>query len=457
MTPRALAWLLLAPCCLLGQLRLFLLEGSHERLVLGTHDFGEVETGQALEAAFRIRNAGVAPARLETFQVAGTGFALTGNGQSSRALDPGATVDFTVRFEPRAPGPHSAFLTLNTQTVLLRAVALPSSVILIEQAGGRSVLSPSTPVDFGNVELDLSGARRFWLENPNAARLDVTVTVTGASFRGPEGIRPPISLGPGESVAFEVVFGPQQAGIQEGLLEVNRRSVRLRGTGVEPPFPKPLIFFDPPETASGRNVRLTVRLASPPRRSGSGEVQIEFQPALPGLPDDPAIVFLDVRSRSSPLSVLRGEEFVWFGPRQEVWLQTGTTAGRIVVTVHLGDHAERATLTIGPMPVVIDSLKVARGASSLEISLTGFDNTRTASRIVFSFFDAAGQLPAPGRIAMEAAGEFRKYFESSMLGGTFALRAAFPVTGDASGITEAEVEITNSAGVTRSQRVAIRP
>lgn len=457
MTARALASLLLVPCCLLAQLRLFLLEGQAERLVVGSHDLGAVETGEAREAAFRIRNAGLAEVRLEGLSVAGTGFALSRAPWIPALVEPGSLLDFAVRFEPAAAGSYSATLSLNSQTVLLRAAALPAAVVSLERGGEYRVLASGTAIDFGSVERDSAVARRFRLDNPTPSPLSVTVAVTGAFFRGPAGLDSPVSLAPEEGAAFEVFFEPRAAGAHEGALEINRRTFRLRGTGVDPPFPQPQIFFDPPEAASGRTVRLMIRLASPSRVDGRGELQIEFQPALPELPNDPAIVFLDVRSRSAPFSVLRGEDIARFGPRQDVWFQTGTTAGRILVTAYLGDQREQAALTVGPLPVVIDSLKAARGASSLEVSLTGFDNTRSISQIVFSFCDQAGQLLAPGRLTLEAAGEFRRYFETSALGGVFSLRAGFPVTGDVTAVSELEVEISNSAGVTRSGRVPIRP
>jgi len=389
-TCRALAWLLLTPWCLPGQLRLFLVEGQQERLIQGSLDLGAVETGDRREAACRVRNAGVTPVRLETLQVGGMGFGLAASPPLPRSLEPGAALDFSVHFEAQAPGNYSAVLWLNSQSVLLRAVALPAATVFLERDGQRLVLRPSSTLDFGSIELGLSATRRFLLENQTNVRLEVAVAVAGASFRAAAGLRSPIALAPGETATVEVTFEPQQAGLEEGVLEISQRSFRLRGTGLEPPFPKPQIFFDPPEPASGQTVRMFVRLDTPSRVAGRGEAQIEFHPAAPNLPDDLAIVFLDVRSRSCPLGAVRGDDMVWFGPRQDVWFQTGTTAGRIVATVRLGDHSEQAALTLAPMPPVLRSLKAARGASSVEVSLAGFDNTRSASQVAFSFFDAAG-------------------------------------------------------------------
>jgi len=457
MTGRALACLLAAPLCVLAQLRLYVLEGSAERLVAGTCDLGRVETGERRDLGLRVRNSGLGPVRLETLAVAGVGFAVLGNLQLPRTLEAGAAMDLAVRFQPQAPGDYSAVLVVNTQTLLLRATAAPGPVVWLDQGERRMALDSGTAVEFSGVEQGTAGRRRFWLENPHSVGLEAVVSVQGASFRGPVGLASPVTLAPGESAAFEVVFEPSQAGAQTGLLEINQRQFRLLGTGLAPPFPRPRILLEPAEAGSGRNVRVMIRLESAARMGGSGEARISFEPALPHLADDPAIVFSAGASRRAAFTVAAGQDIGLFNQLHEIWIQTGTTAGRITVTAVLGEHREQAILDMRPLPVVIDSLKATRGSSSLEVNFSGFDNTRSSGQVAFSFFDAAGQTLAPGRIAIDAAGEFSRYFETSNLGGVFTLRAGFPVTGDVSAVAAVEVEITNSAGVTRSERVALRP
>ena len=457
MTARALAWLLLAPCTLLGQLRLYLVEAEAERLIVGTHDLGALEIGQRREVSFRVRNVGLLPAPLETLSVSGTAFSLGGPAPPPRVLDPGFALYFSVRFEPALPGQYSAFLSLNSQTVLLRAVAVPAPVLCLERDGACSLLDPATSIDFGPVARGSTSLRRFWLANPSNDRLAVTLTVLWSSFKGPLGLDSPLSLAPAQTVAFDVIFEPQTVGADTGWLKINQRSFRLQGTGLSS-FPKLLLWFDPPEVASGRTLWLTVRLTAPAPEDCRGVAGLDFRSYLPSQPDDPAIAFLaGGTSRWETLEVSQGEDTARFGSERGVWLQTGTTAGRIGITVKLCGQEAWAGLEPKPAPVVIDSLKVTRANGNLEVSLTGFDNTRSASQVAFSFFDPAGQLVAPGRIALDAAAEFQNFYESSKLGGTFTLRAAFPVTGDASAIAAVEVEITNSVGVTRSERTPVRP
>jgi hypothetical protein len=125
----------------------------------------------------------------------------------------------------------------------------------------------------------------------------------------------------------------------------------------------------------------------------------------------------------------------------------------MVFTVQLGSFTERATLSVAPAPIAISSTRATRSAKSLEVQLTGFDNARSVSQLAFTFFDQADAQVEPGRISLDAGAEFRRYFDSSEVGGMFTLRAVFPVTGDAAQILAVEVEIANALGTTHSGRI----
>jgi hypothetical protein len=455
--PRALAWLLLAPCGLVGQLRLYLAGQPTERLVAATHDLGTFELGPAVHLPFRLRNAGALPARLGTLRVEGAAFSLGMSGPLPQSLEPGAALDFYVGFEPAAPGNYSAFLWLNSQSVLLRAVAVPAPVVSLEHEGRRTVLAPNASVDFGRLERGSAAARRFWLENASRVPVETAVTLSGSAFKLLAGIDSPVNLAPGQALAFDVLFEPLVAGPATGWLRINQRWFGLQGTGLSS-FPEIQLAFDPPEIASGRNLRLTVRLASPAQENCTGVAGLDFKSYLPDQADDPAIGFLTSGpSRWETIEVSQGDDTARFGAERGVWVQTGTTIGRIGITVKLCGQEAWVGLEPRPAPVVIDSLKASRVNGNLEVTITGFDNTRSASQLVFSFFDSDGRLVAPGRISLEAGAEFQRFYESSKQGGTFMLRAGFPVAGDASGIAAVEVEITNSAGVTRSERTPLGP
>ncbi|MGC8794042.1 MAG: hypothetical protein ACP5U2_11695, partial [Bryobacteraceae bacterium] len=264
----------------------------------------------------------------------------------------------------------------------------------------------------------------------------------------------PLTLDPGASLRIEVEFRPASAGTQQGRLLVNGRAFALTGLATEPPLPRPRLVLDPPAPGSGRQVKVRIELAEAARSAGEGELRVEFEPAVHGWADDPAIGFVSPAGRSARFAVEPGDLVGRFAARDEIVMQTGTTAGRLTLIVRLGPHVEQATLVLAPLPVAIDSARASHSASTIELVLAGFDNSRSVSQIVFTFYGATGQALDPGPIAVDVSAEFRRYFETSSLGGIFALRAVFPVTGDPTAVAAVEVEFKNSVGSTRTSRIA---
>jgi DNA-binding NarL/FixJ family response regulator len=124
-------------------------------------------------------------------------------------------------------------------------------------------------------------------------------------------------------------------------------------------------------------------------------------------------------------------------------------AGRVTFTVELQSHREQATVELAPAAVEFDSVAAVRAAYSVEVEVRGFDNTRSASALAFTFRDRNGGAIGRGPVRVDAAQDFRRYFEAATLGGVFSLRAVFPVRGNVSEIGSVEVEVVNSQGTAR--------
>ena len=109
--------------------------------------------------------------------------------------------------------------------------------------------------------------------------------------------------------------------------------------------------------------------------------------------------------------------------------------------------------SIPPARVGITRSAGLRGASSAQLEITGFDNTRSAGQIAFVFYDRAGAAVPPGTIHVDAKPAFQNYFGAAGAAGTFLFKAVFPVTGDATQLASVEVEVSNSEGVASTGRV----
>jgi hypothetical protein len=265
-------------------------------------------------------------------------------------------------------------------------------------------------------------------------------------FAGGTGV---VALDPQASQAVDVVFAPGIAGPQQGELRVDQRRFALRGATVEPPLPRPAVTVDlkGKAPASALQPAVAVRFDPPPRTSGTGTLRIDFHPAAPA-PDDPAILFLAPASRSTVFSAIEGEEWAQFGPSAAMYFQTGTTAGTIVFTAELGEWAETFSLEIPPQPVVIDAVSLSRGPAGIDVQVTGYDNTRSIRQASFTFLQKDGGTIPPGAIQQDVSGFFTNYFAEAASGGTFQMKATFPVNGNATAIDSVKVALTNSLGQT---------
>ena len=180
-----------------------------------------------------------------------------------------------------------------------------------------------------------------------------------------------------------------------------------------------------------------------------------FQPSVTGVTDDAAVEFLSGPRRSATVTISPGDGVAKFGPQSDIAFQTGSTAGTIVFTLTLPNRAPQQTsLNIVPAAVIIDTAGAVRRVNNLDVSIIGLDNTYSASQLAFTFYDKNGVTIPPGVISADAASNFRQYFFTlSQVGGLFGLLATFPVSGDVSLVTGFDVQLTNSVGATKTQRI----
>ncbi|HEU0139288.1 MAG TPA: choice-of-anchor D domain-containing protein, partial [Bryobacteraceae bacterium] len=439
MTIRLLALLACLPFVGAAQLRVFVVDGEAERELTAQFDMGKTDPGDAIETRFRVRNSGVSAGTVQILTLGGAGFSFSNRPSIPYIIAPGFFMDFRVKFEPTGPGSYSASLTVNSITAILRASSPPVLTLTAEGV----VLTTSSPLNFGKVELGSSAARRIVIANNTSGALTLsTVALSGEAFELETVLTLPRVLQPRTAVNLETIFTPKVVGSFEGKLLVNDRLFTLKGSAASPPVPRATISISPAVTSSGKQPKVSVELASPAAFAVTGVLTLGFQANASH--SDPTILFVRGGSKSIGFTVAQGETRATFpGGETETVLQTGTTAGTI--TLQIVSNSDTLSIAIPASPVVVDMARGTRTASGLDIELTGFDNTRSVSQLRFQFFDRNGRAIGSGPVSVDAGADFRSFFDASALGGVFSLRASFPVSGDASQIAGAEVELVNSA------------
>lgn len=457
MIVRTTAVLLLSATLGFAQLQLYWVDApGSEKPVGESFDVGTIPAGDTLDTKFRIRNLGDTAEDLERLRASGVGFSLEGYPSLPYVVAAGTNVDFRVRFQPPKFGSYSANLRINDSYVLLFGSSPPSLVLSVVKDGRPQAVGSQDTILFGMVEGGSTSKRQFLLANPAMAALAITsFSITEGAFHLAEGSVLPPAIEPGEQVSFAIRFEPPAAGIYHAELSINQRRFLLEGVGSQPPFPAPGIVFDKEAFQSGEQGAVVVELTSPSPASGTGELHITFAPSIEGPDDDPAIQFLANSSRTIDVSVREGKTKTLLGGQPSAVFQTGTTAGTITFTLKLGAHVVAASLTLPPSPVVVESGSLSRTATGLELRLSGFDNTQSASDASFTFLDKQGQPLGAGPIRASVADAFQHYFRTTQLGGMFSLTAEFPVAGNASLIAAAEVEFTNNLGRSEQSRFPV--
>ena len=449
------ALLLLCSFSAFAQLRLYVADGALEREVSGLYDLGSAGPVDLVEIRLRARNVGTAAVLLDTVRIAGQGFSVSPPSLPF-SIAPGNAADIRVRFTGTGTGSYSANLVVNTLSLLLRVtvVAAPVLVILGDDGVSRLDIPAGTSIYMGRVLKGQSAARPLWLENRGRDPLAIrSVAMTGVPFnyRGPS----PFTLAAGASQRVDVEFAPASSVAYSGTLTIDGRAFPVTGVGYDPPLPRPSIRIDG-NTASGQQPKLVVQLASIPETSATGTLRMEFRPLMASLPDDPGIRFTSTGGRNMSVQIRAGDAQAWFGNQREAVFQTGTTAGTLTWTLELSTHTETYTLQLLPSAPLLDTALAGRRTQDLDVTLNGFDNTRSITQALFTFYDTAGRPISPGTIRTDIRREFEQFFTgSTATGGVFTMRASFPVSGgSAVQVASVEVEIVNSAGGTRTQRIS---
>ncbi len=439
--PRLIAVAVLAAPALLAQFSMSVVNGGTETAVAAIYQMGSFQPGEAGSAQFRIRNTSSQAATLGFLSVGGAGFSLAGAPSLPVSLDAQQAFDFRVVFQANTAGAYSAALNSEGISVLLAATVVES----LTYEADSQVLGTGA-ADFGSVELGGSASKHFTILNQNSVALAIPAISAGGSGFSLVGTAPSGTvLGPQETSGFDIRFQPAITGASAGSLTIGNRVYALTGTAVGIALPKPSLKVNLSPALSGQQGTVTVQFDAAARTSGSGVISLQFQPQVAGATDS-GIQFAAGGTQVA-FSISPGDTQASFP------FQTGTTAGTLKFSVTLGANSDGASITIAAAAVTVSASQATRSTGTVQVRLTGFDNTRTVSRLIYTFYDASGNPIAPGALTVDSAADFARFFQSADAGGNFQLLATFPVTGDTTKIAAFQAQIVNSAGTAETAHI----
>jgi hypothetical protein len=462
MIARTLLLLTVAPLAALAQLQVYAVStpscatpissGLTLTAVGSSYPVGSAALGDTIYTQFQVENPGSQLVDVE-ISLAGEGFSIAAGAAPS--LGPGLEETFCVAFTPTIFGSYSAILQVNDlPPITLTGSAAASATLTV--SGTTAPLTSGATVPFGSVVIGQTQTQTFTLFNSYGSTLTVnSVAVSGAGFSGPAGASFPLQIGPGQNQKFQVTFAPLKASGYQGTLTIDGQAFTLQGLGLDPPLPSASIVLASTVGASGQQNSITIPLSAASQVSGSGTLAMSFQSSVAGVSDDPSIGFLSGALRQASVTIVPGSPVAMIDGQQNIAFQTGATAGTITFTLALENGSQETSLTIPPLAVVVESENAVRELNAIAVSFDAFDNTYSASQLAFTFYDINGNALPQGAINVDASADFQPYFNTTQSGGSFALLATFPVTGNTVQIGFVTVQITNSLGSTTTEQIQI--
>jgi hypothetical protein len=425
-------------------------------------NFGNVSTSASASITFTLTNQTALPVTtptvaLSTQQFNSSAFALNASALPA-SIPAGGTGSFTITFAPGQVGLTTATFTVGSLPYPIEGAGIVVADIdalqiwCVDSDGVRTLPQAATPIGFGQVVAGTNAPNtlNFTVTNPstswNAVSLQ-TLAVTGTAFTLTSAPAAPVTIAPGASITFSIVFAPTTKGNYTGTLAIGTRLFSLSGSSISSALPDATLSVDINPLTSGQQAHLSIQLAAASTVSAIGQLSMSFTPSVSNVTDDPAILFLATNGRNLQVNVAAGGQSAAYNGQSSIGFQTGTTAGTLTFTLTFPNKAPiTQSFTIAPEKISITNASAVRQSPNLVVTLTGFDNTYSAGKLSFTFYGTNGSVLTQTALSVDATSAFSQYFATSTVGSAFSVQASFPVNGDVTQIGSVAVQMTNAAG-----------
>ena len=207
-----------------------------------TISFGDVLVGNSQIQSATLTNSNGTNLTISQVWVSGSEFQLSGLGLPL-SLAPGQSATFNVTFTPTTSGSVVGAISVTAMVSSSQDSNINSNSPLSVPLSGTgisppSVLQPtSSTISFGSVQVGNSTTQSETLTNSGNSSVSITqANLSGAAF-SVSGLNLPLTLIPGQSFTFGVIFAPNSAGSVTGSLSVvsnasnSPLTISLGGTG----------------------------------------------------------------------------------------------------------------------------------------------------------------------------------------------------------------------------------
>lgn len=433
----------------------------------GTVAMDDTAVGQTSSVAISVYNFGTGDGPISTIGVTGQGLTLTELPTVPFTLHPNGSQHFTLNFAPAQPGGVTGRLTIGSDTFTITGTGLGSRLIYTYTSGAAAV--PVTdagvvifpPLAVGNTE-NLS----FSLQNTGTSAATISsinLTAPSTIFTLSQLPALPINLDPGATITFPVGFVPNNTGSLTATLRVNNSSFILSGNGTQPAALPTYQFQGPTGNQQpAQQPVFSLTLASPYPLALQGSLTLTFVSTV--FTDDPSIQFASGGRTLNFKIPANSTQALFSGNATTMALQTGTTAGNIVITPAFAmqggfdltpSSPNALTLTIQrSAPQLLNASISAQTLSSFTVVLNGYSTTRAIRQLDIQIAPRQGQNLSVTHLTIDVSSASSAWFQSAAsqgFGGSFLVAIPFNLSNG--NTTDDLVRLLQSLSITATNDV----
>lgn len=370
----------------------------------GTITLPDTAVGSTSSLIVKVINSGNAVGTVNSVNLTGQGFQLSGLSPTLPSLKPNDSFTFSINFTPTQPGPFNGQLAVGADLFSLTGKGLGPQLgfSYISSAGTITIGTTNPSVVFTPLQVTQSEQLTFVVNNTGTlpaivSNLSIGETNSPFSVSGQPPL--PITINPGNSFQFNVAFAPLAVGFIQGTLRVDANAVPLTGTGTPPPSLPAYTFQGPAgNIAAQSQPGIGLKLSSVYPVALAGILTLTTSG---NLPSDTAVQFA-TGGRTVPFLIAANSTSATFaGEGTQAFLQTGTVAETITLTptfaIQAGgvdvtpDSPSTIQLTVPPAPPTLLTVQIASATTNgFILNVIGYSTTRNLTTVSVTFSPSTG-------------------------------------------------------------------
>ncbi len=414
----------------------------------GTLTVPDTTVGQSSSVSVSIAYNGTGAGQIAGVSASGQGLSVADVPALPLTVSAGASQKFTLTFTPTQPGAVSGKLLIGTDTFTVAANGIGSRLNFTYTSGSSNVtITEGGTVIFPPVQVGKNGGLMFSVQNTGTSAATLTsigLAASGTVFSLDQLPGLPMSLDAGATVAFPITFAPNNTGSLTATLRVNTSNFTLSGTGAQPAA---LPSYQINTTTGGgsqpaQQAAVALTLSSPYPAALQGTLNLTFASAV--FTDDPSIQFA-TGGRVVNFTIPANSTSALFNGNTSMPLQTGTTAGTIVLTPSFAmaggfdmtpTTPDTLSLTIArSAPQLLGASITSQTLNSLSLVLSGFTTTRGLRQFDIQITPKTGETFTVTKLTVDVSSSASAWFQataSQSFGGSFLVAIPFNLSNGSS-------------------------